>query len=171
MKTKIKLQAFFIVFAFMLFNTYSCNGRKKTTPPPPPPQTTKPVPVVTPVTLAKADLMILNAKLEKAKNADKWYTHVLIVNIRNNGESVAKGFNIGCTYNCPGGLTNSGGADVVQGGFIAGNSEFTYRSAFHIYCEGPPAILDLKFEIDSENKVVESNENNNEKMVRVAVPF
>ncbi len=166
MKITIKLLAVSILFTLMLLNTYSCNGPTKTKTE----TTTKPPPPLPPP-VAKADLMILNAKLEKSGTADKRYTHVLIVTIRNNGDTIAKGFNSGCTYDCSGGLTLSGGANVVQGGYIGANSDYVYKIPFHIYCAGPPAFLNLKFDVDSENKVIESNENNNKRTIRVAVPF
>ena len=174
MKTTLKLPAVTLICALILLNTLSCKRN-------PPPQVTEAEsqaePVVTednspaPALPTKADLTIQSVKLEKATKKDKVYTHVLVVKVSNNGESIAKGFDLGCTYDCPGGLTKSGGASVVQGGYIAANSEYEYRSLFRIYCEGPPAFLNLKFEIDPKNKVAESNENNNKKTVKVAVPF
>lgn len=165
MKTTIKLPTIFVFFAFMLLITYSCDGRKKT-----PTKAAKPEPVsepqVTSPPLTKADLTILRVKVEKAENS----THMLIVTVRNSGETAAT-FNAGCTYDCPGGLVLKAGANVVQGGYIAANSERVYKAPFRIKCAGPPAFLSLKFDIDPENKVDESNENNNKKNVNIAVPF
>lgn len=82
--------------------------------------------------------------------------------VRNNGNADASGFEAGCTYQCPGGTITSGGFSLVQGGFVSANSSFTYTASNRIACEPVPAILmNVTCEVDENNDVAESNENNN----------
>lgn len=82
--------------------------------------------------------------------------------VRNNGNADASGFEAGCNYQCPGGTITSGGFSLVQGGFVSANSSFTYRASNRIACDPVPAILmNVTCEVDPNNDVAESNENNN----------
>ena len=82
--------------------------------------------------------------------------------VSNSGSADASGFEAGCTYSCPGGLVLTGGFSLVQGGFVGANNSFTYTQSNRISCEPVPAILqNVSCSVDSNNDVVESNENNN----------
>ncbi len=118
------------------------------------------------------DLKITHVKIMKNKNkTDEWDKYQIVVTIVNNGETPAKDFDCVVNYNCPAGLTTNGGNVIVQGGYIAGKSEFVYAEPFHIYCEPIPAFIDFRFEVDPDHSVSESNEKNNKLNLRMAIPF
>lgn len=141
-----------MVAALLIVGCGEERRQPETTPPPtPPPETSTPS--------AQADLQIVDVRVEKHDQPP--FTHMLITRVRNNGAGVASGFNGGCTYRCAGGTVTSAGMDIVLGGSIQGNSEFTYRQPFRFQCEAAPPTVNLECTIDSHNNVSESNEGNN----------
>lgn len=147
----------------------SCNQSGEQMPDKPEPKAENPKEIV--VEKAPADLKITQVKIVKNKNSDGRNKHRMLVTVVNNGETPAKGFDCVVKYNCPAGLTKTGGDVIVQGGYIAGNSQFVYDKPFHIYCEPIPAFLDFRFEVDPEQSVSESDEKNNKLNLRMAIPF
>ncbi|MCX2681868.1 hypothetical protein OOZ15_18075 [Galbibacter sp. EGI 63066] len=118
------------------------------------------------------DLKITNVKIIKLNDPiDSWITHQIKVTIRNTGNAQAKGFSCGVNYKCPGGTTISGGNTIVQGGVLGSNRQFEYLRKVHIHCEPIPAFLDMEFNVDINNDVEETNENNNIYSRRMSIPF
>ena len=72
--------------------------------------------------------------------------------LRNNGPGTAY-FSGGCTWKCPGGLTLSGGADIIQGGVLVAGRELPYEGIASGMCAGPPAQLqtDCSLRVHAEN--------------------
>lgn len=86
--------------------------------------------------------------------------------VRNNGNADASGFEVSCTYSCPGGTVTSSFFSLVQGGYVAANSSFNYTASVRISCDPLPAIIsDVSCQVDENNDVAESNENNNSQFV------
>jgi hypothetical protein len=104
--------------------------------PPPPPLPTE------------ANLSLGEVRVEPY--SDSFFTYQIVATIVNEGNSTASGFNAGCTYECPPGDTVlSAGLDIVQGGYIEGNSQFVYRSPFHYMCTSQSPSLNLTCTIES----------------------
>lgn len=132
--------------------------KKKEVPPPPP-------------VASKADLTVSDVSLTKIADSDGSYTHKISINITNNGQSIAKGFECDVKYNCPSGTINSGAANIVQGGYIGPNKSTNYIQLLRIQCNPIPGMLDLKVVVDGNNDVEESNEDNNNLFKKLMVPF
>jgi hypothetical protein len=69
------------------------------------------------------------------------FTHQLVATVRNNGEGLASGFDGGCEWDCSWGQNTHAGADIVRGGYISGNSQYTYKQPLNVQCEGSPTTL------------------------------
>ena len=130
------------------------------------PQTPTPT---SPKPTSQADLQIVDVRVEKGDQPG--FTHVVVATVRNNGEGSASGFDGGCEWNCPWGQPPSAGADIVQGGYIPGNSQFTYKQPLTVHCEGSPTTLYFVCTIDNHNDVKETNENNNQWSGQVNIPW
>ena len=139
------------------------------TPPEQQPQTPTPTPMPTPRPTSLPDLKITNVRVENL-NDPTAFDHNLIATIKNDGDDVASGFNAGCEWSCPGGLTTSGGASIVQGGYISRHSEFTYHSPMQLFCEGHPTILYFRCSINEEGRVKETDTSNNYWSGQVNIP-
>ena len=135
--------------------------------------TSRPRPTATSLPAGTADLSLSGVSIvrEDPQQGSPYYQFEGVV--RNSGNADTSGFEAGCTYTCPGGLTISGGFSLVQGGYIGSNSSFTYRSTNRISCDPVPAILtDVTCDVDSNNDVQESSENNNtHNPGQLSVPF
>ncbi len=125
----------------------------KQQPPPPPPKPNggqPPQAPSPPTPSGRADLMLGQVRLEKSN--DPGFNYRVIATIRNVGNGDATGFNAGCTYNCPPGEPmTSGGLDIVQGGYLRANSEFTYRQPFRYQCVVRPPMIDLDCVIEQKD--------------------
>jgi len=116
---------------------------------PPPPQLKEVLPLAPgAVQPSAANLILGSTHVEPFDEASQ--TYQIVATIENTGGSDASAFSAGCTYKCPpGGSITGGGLDIVQGGVIAGNSSYTYKSPFHLACESKPPTLGLTCSITS----------------------
>lgn len=153
----------------MVVAAMACDGTPTPLPPPsqddqpPQPPDTQPQEPAGLPDLAIVDVSIVSS-------SQPGYSHEVVGIIANNGGADASGFNAGCTYQCPGGLVNSGGLDIVIGGYVAANDQFTFRQPVRIACEPVPAILDLDCSVDEGGNVQEENEGNNTAFFSVSIP-
>ena len=96
----------------------------------------------------KAELELGEASIESFNNS--YYSYQIDVRVANLGNAVATGFTVYGTYKCPPGETTiSDGFVVVQGGYLAPNSSFTYTAPFHYGCMASPPTIDVVFTIES----------------------
>jgi hypothetical protein len=168
---KRRWQAGMVFVMATVIAVIACDGTS-TPPPPPPPPADDPTPQqpdsepAEPVGLA--DLALLDVSI--VASSQPGYSHEVVGVVTNTGAADATGFDVGCTYVCPGGLVNSGGMSIVIGGYIAANDQFTYRSSVTIACDPVPAFLDLECSVDEDGSVPEENEGNNTGFFSVSIP-
>ncbi len=128
-----------LVVTMLAFFVAGCGGASPPQPPPPPPASTQPAPPAPP---QAADLLLGQTHIERYN--DSVLSYQIVATIENAGAGEANGFNAGCTYTCPpGDSVAGGGLDIVQEGYIAGNSSHTYTSPFHLACSAHPPTLVL----------------------------
>ncbi|SFM14175.1 hypothetical protein [Nitrosomonas communis] len=97
---------------------------------------------------APADLLMGDVHIQQYN--DPYFNYQIVATIVNIGADPASGFSAGCTYKCPpGGTMISAGLDIVQGGYIAGNSSVTYKWPFRYMCAARPPTLNLMCTIQS----------------------
>jgi len=153
-----------VIVVVVVAMSAGCNG-----PPPPPPSPSETPTPTSPAPTSQADLQIVDVKVEKSDQPG--LTHVLVARVRNNGEALASGFDGGCEWDCSWGRITHAGATIVQGGYISGNSQFTYTQPLNVQCEGSPTTLYFVCTIDNHNDVKETNENNNQWSGQVNIPW
>jgi hypothetical protein len=127
-----------ILLALMMMIA-ACSSPTPATPDHPPtnPPTNPPQPPP-----GKAELILGETHIDSFN--DNYLSYQIVATIENTGNAEAKGFNAGCTYQCPAGDTyTSGGLDIVQSGSIGPNSSFTYKSPFHYMCTVSTPTIDL----------------------------
>jgi len=97
----------------------------------------------TPTPSPQANLRITDVRVDKSNQGNDY--RIVAVDVKNDGDGVASGFNIECSWKCPpGGTVISWGTSVEQAGYIGGHGQFTYRRDTRIGCIGPPAILNFE---------------------------
>lgn len=118
---------------------------------------------------SQADLQIIDVRVEKWDQPG--YAHQLVATVRNNGAGLASGFDGDCEWDCSWGRITHAGANIVQAGYISGNSQHTYTQPLNVQCEGSPTTLYFVCTIDYHNDVNETNENNNQWSGQVNIPW
>jgi hypothetical protein len=112
-----------------------------------PPEPSSPTPSTpgpsSPTPSPQVNLRITDVRVSKSNRGNEYRS--IAVNVKNDGDEIARGFNVGCSWKCPpGGAILSSGADVIQGGYISGNGQATYQTDARVGCSGPPAILNFE---------------------------
>jgi hypothetical protein len=104
---------------------------------------------------SKPDLILGVTYIEP--NNDTFNTYKIVATIENLGDGEATPINAGCTYQCPAGdQYNSGGLNIVTGGYIGPNSSFTYKSPFHYVCTIFEPTIDLICTIESPDGEIDT---------------
>lgn len=81
--------------------------------------------------LSAQSLFMGQSTFERVNQAP--FTHRFAITIINSSPNVTR-FNASCEYQCPAGTITKAGFDIVQGGYLKGNSEFTYTGMFRFQC-------------------------------------
>jgi len=132
----------------LALSAMACDNGPTSTPLPPEPTRAAPPAPPPPPLPTEANLSLGEVRVEPY--SDSFFTYEIVATIVNEGSGTASGFYAGCTYTCPPGDTPpSGGFDIVQGGYVEGNSQFVYRSPFHYMCTTQFPSLDLTCTIES----------------------
>jgi hypothetical protein len=104
-----------------------------------------------PIPSPQANLRITDVRVGKSNLGNEH--RFIAVDVKNNGDGIARGFDVVCNWNCPpGDSTISMGTHVVQGGYISGSGQFTYTTHARIGCIGPPAVLNVECIISPKGK-------------------
>lgn len=142
-----------IVFTAVFLGTTGCKPSQNPNPQPGVPRAPdgKKQPPAEPAKTPTADLLLGEVVIKPYSGDPSHYLNYEIgATVENAGSGTASGFSVWCTYGCPPGEpTASAGIDIVQGGYIAGNSRFTYRSPFHYMCKARPPTLSLTCTVKS----------------------
>ena len=144
--------SFILLIIIMLISALTvalsgCTQPSQTYQPAPRP-TYQPTPQLIQNPSSQANLRIIDVRVEK--DVQSGY-HNLIATVKNDGDGLANDFNAGCEWDCPGGQITHAGADIVQGGYISGNSQFNYNQPFRVQCAGPPSVIYFVCKIDNKD--------------------